>query len=89
MAHASRKTLATVERIFEGDLMADKELAVGALSSVYVDAVAKCEKGAWPYSFGEYYPEDKAHIQEYLRMSKTAEGFRSYLDRYIFAHAPV
>ena len=67
--------------------MEDKVLSVGALSAVYVDAVALCEKGAWPYFLGEEHPEDTAHIEEYLRLSKTEAGFRSYLDRHVFAEA--
>jgi glutaconate CoA-transferase, subunit A len=87
MAHASRSTLVTVERIYDGDLMAHKELSAGALANVYIDGVAVCERGAWPFHMGDDYPEDADNIRKYLQLARTEEGFRSYLDEHVLGRA--
>ncbi|MGE0798039.1 MAG: CoA transferase subunit A [Lautropia sp.] len=83
MAHAARTTLVTVERIHQGDLMAHRELGPGTLSAVYIDAIACCEKGAWPFGMGSDYQEDTAHIAEYLALANSDEGFERYLKGYV------
>ena len=50
MAHASRATLATVERIVDFDLLTDEKMASGTIAHVYVTAVAEAKNGAWPLS---------------------------------------
>ena len=40
MAHAAEKTLVTVERLYEGCLFDNEELAAGALSALYIEAIA-------------------------------------------------
>jgi glutaconate CoA-transferase, subunit A len=82
MAHAARRTVATVERLYDGDLMADPALAAGTLSNFYVEAVAVAPRGAWPLPFDEY-PADAAHLTEYARLARSDEGFAQYLDRYV------
>jgi glutaconate CoA-transferase subunit A len=82
-AHAATDTLVTVERIFDGDLMDDENLATGTLSNVYVTAVCHQPKGAWPLSFAQDYAEDSAHMREYMELARTADGFRAYLERYV------
>src|SRR5579875_3552017 len=46
MAHAARRSLVTVERMFDGNLLEDERLAAGTISAVYVEAVAVAERGA-------------------------------------------
>src|ERR1700733_6238054 len=48
MAHAAVKTVVTVEKIHDGNLLDDPMLAAGTLPGFYVDSVAVCERGAWP-----------------------------------------
>jgi len=83
MAHAARSTFVTVERIYDGDLMAHGELSAGALSAVYVDGIAVCERGAWPFHMGEAYGEDSAHISKYLQLARTEDGFQAYLGEHV------
>ncbi len=40
MAHAAQKTVVTVEKIHDGDLLRDPLLAAGTLPGFYVEAVA-------------------------------------------------
>ncbi len=46
MAHASGKTIVTVEKITDGDLLADATLSAGTLPGFYVDSVAVAPRGA-------------------------------------------
>ncbi len=48
MAHASRRTLVTVEEIAEDDLLADDRTAAGTIPALYVTAIAEAREGAWP-----------------------------------------
>jgi glutaconate CoA-transferase subunit A len=48
MAHASRQTLVTVERVLDEDFFDDERRVAGVLPGLYVDAIAVAEKGARP-----------------------------------------
>jgi glutaconate CoA-transferase subunit A len=48
MAHAGKRTVATVEKIVDGDLLDDPVLAAGTLAGFYVEAIAVAENGCWP-----------------------------------------
>ena len=82
LAHASRCTLVTVERMVDGNMLEDERLAPGVIAAVYVDAVAVAPRGAWPCALLEEYPADDAHIQAYAASARTAAGFAAYLERH-------
>ncbi|MGH6663988.1 MAG: CoA transferase subunit A [Pseudolabrys sp.] len=84
MAHAAAKTIATVEKIHDGNLLDDPVLAAGTLPGFYVESVAVAERGAWPLGLPDHYAADADHLAEYARMAATAEGFAEYLDRYVY-----
>ena len=84
MAHAADKTIATVEKIHDGNLLDDPTLAAGTLPGFYVDAVAVAERGAWPLGLPDHYVADADHLALYARMAATEEGFAEYLDRYVY-----
>jgi len=83
-AHASAVTLVTVEKLVDDDLMENDLTATGVLSNVYVTAVSHQPRGAWPLSFADEYPEDTAHLRQYVEAAQTDEGFQTYLDRYVY-----
>ena len=83
LSHASAKTVVTVEKIHDGDLLADPLLAAGTLPGFYVEAVAVVEKGAWPLPLPDHYPADGAHLADYVKRAATPEGFARYLDEYV------
>ena len=83
IAHAAATTLVTVEEIRDDILMDDEIMAAGTLSAVYVSAVARAERGAWPLGVAEVYAPDQEHLAEYARLARTAEGFATYLDRFV------
>ncbi|MGK7864743.1 CoA transferase subunit A [Falsiroseomonas sp. E2-1-a4] len=83
LAHASKRVLATVERLVKGDMLEDERLAPGLISGTYIEAVAVAERGAWPVALLDEYAFDAVHVAEYARLAKTEAGFAEYLDRYV------
>ena len=87
IAHASRRALVTVERVVPGSFLDDERLAPGTISGAYITEIAVAERGAWPIALLDEYPADAAHLAEYARAARTAEGFRAYLDRHVLPAA--
>ncbi len=83
MAHAAEKTVVTVEKIHDGNLLDDPVLAAGTLPGFYVEAVAIAERGCWPLPLPDHYGADAEHIALYAKMAATTEGFADYLDKYV------
>lgn len=83
MAHAARRTVATAEELFEGNLAADPLRAAGTIPALYVDAVAVAPRSAQPLGMAGLYDEDPAAIAAYVRAAETAAGFRDWLDRFL------
>jgi len=84
MAHAAAKTIATVEKIHDGNLLDDPVLAAGTLPGFYIESIAVTERGAWPLPLPDFYPADAGHLAEYAALAATAEGFTDYLERYVY-----
>lgn len=84
MAHAAAKTVVTVEKIVDNDLLADPLTAAGTLPGFYVESIAVAERGAWPLPLPDHYAADGEHLALYAKMAATAEGFAEYLDRYVY-----
>ena len=78
------KTVVTVEKLHDGNLLDDPTLAAGTLPGFYVEAIAVAERGAWPLPLPEHYAWDAEHLKEYARLAATDEGFAEYLDRYVY-----
>jgi glutaconate CoA-transferase subunit A len=83
MAHAAERTIVTVEKIVDDNLLHDPELAAGTLPGFYVEQIAVAERGAWPLPLPEYYAWDADHLKEYVRLAATDEGFVKYLDQHV------
>jgi glutaconate CoA-transferase subunit A len=81
MAHAAKTTIATVERIVDGNLMLDEARVPATIPAFYIGAVAEAPRGAWPMRLD--YPEDTAHLREYLALAASEDGFARYLDRHV------
>jgi glutaconate CoA-transferase subunit A len=84
MAHAAERTIATVEQIYDGNLLDHPVLAAGVLPGFYVESIAVAERGAWPLGLPDHYATDAEHLAEYARMAATTEGFAEYLDKYVY-----
>ena len=83
MAHAAARTIATVEKFYDGNLMEDPALSAGTVPGFYIDTLAVAARGAWPLPLLDHYPADGAHLAEYARLAATADGFARYLDSYV------
>ncbi len=84
MAHASAKTVVTVERIQDGNLLDDPVLSAGTLPGFYVERIAIAVRGAWPLPLPDQYAVDAEHLSLYAKLAATPEGFSEYLDRYVY-----
>jgi glutaconate CoA-transferase, subunit A len=84
LAHAAKRSVATVEQLHDGNLLADEVMAAATIPAFYIEAVAVSPRGAWPLKFGDLYAEDTAHLVDYLRAAATEAGFRRYLDEHVF-----
>ena len=84
MAHAAEKTVVTVEMLHDGTLLEDRTLAAGCIPGFYIESVAMAARGGWPLPLPEHYAWDGEHLAEYARLAATEEGFKSYLDKYVY-----
>ena len=84
MAHAAAKTVVTVEKIVDGDLLDDPALRAGTIPGFYVESIAVAPHGAWPLPLADHYAADDAHLAEYVRLAATEDGFATYLQRYVY-----
>ncbi len=84
LAHASKRVLATVERLVPGNMLEDERLAPGCINATYIDSIAIARRGVWPVALLDEYGFDAAHVREYARLARTAEGFAEYLARHVF-----
>ena len=83
MSHAAEQTLVTVEEIRETNIMSDELTACGALSAMYVTAIAEVPNGAWPLGLSTIYPPDFSHLELYSKMARKRESFKQYLNEYV------
>ncbi len=81
-ALAARRTIVTVEEVVppEGLIARPGEIF---LSALHIDLVVVTPRGAHPGACVNTYGIDRAHVEKYLVASKTAEGFRAYLGKYV------
>jgi glutaconate CoA-transferase subunit A len=83
LARAARRLLITAEEIVEEEVIR-RQPDRTAIPFFLVDAVCEMPYGAHPALMPYLYYFDEAHINEWLTMSKTEEGTKEYLDRYVF-----
>ena len=84
MAHAATLTIATVEKIHDGNLLEDPVLAAGTLPGFYVESISVAERGAWPLGLPDHYAADADHLAEYAKMAASEQGFSEYMDKYVY-----
>ncbi len=84
MAHAAEKTVVTVEKIHDGNLLDDPVLSAGTLPGFYVESIAVAERGCWPLPLPDCYAADAEHLALYAKMAASEQGFAEYLDKYVY-----
>ncbi|WBL78346.1 CoA synthetase [Bradyrhizobium xenonodulans] len=83
LAYAAKRTLVTVERIVDRNLLDTEDSAAGVLPSLYVDTIAVAARGAWPLALWDEYPADEAEVARYAAMARSEDGFRAYLSAFL------
>ena len=76
MAHAAERTVVTVEKMHDGDLLADPLYAAGTLPGFYVEAIAIAERGCWPLPLPDHYKADAEHLALYAKMASDGGRLR-------------
>ncbi|UOM33164.1 CoA transferase subunit A [Acuticoccus sp. I52.16.1] len=80
MAYAARRTIVTVERILDTDLMADEASAAGTLPALYVDGIGLAPGGAAPLALWGEYETDVAAVKAYAAAARSPEALAAYID---------
>jgi acyl CoA:acetate/3-ketoacid CoA transferase alpha subunit len=83
LARASRRLIISCEEVVPTDdirRQPDRTIIPWFL----VDAVVHAPYGSYPGEMCYYYERDKPHIEEYIKMTETAEGTKEYLDKWIY-----
>jgi len=83
IAQASRRAVATVEEISEGDLTREPHTGV-LVPGIHVSAVVHAPRGAHPTAFEGKYPVDAEHVREYLKAAESDAAFAAWLERYVY-----
>jgi len=83
MAHAAKKTFASVEEITDRNLFDDPMRAAGVLPAIYVTAVAQARHGAAPLRFWDAYATDDPAMARYVAAATTAAGFAQFLEEWL------
>ena len=85
LAHASARTLITVEKIIDDDFLSDNLRAGATLPAIYTTAISVAKRGAEPLAFGEDYPEDQEFLTKYSIAAKTQSGFEKFISSWLSA----
>jgi len=83
LARAARRLLITAEEIVDEEVIR-RQPDRTTIPFFLVDAVCEAPYGAHPGLMPYHYYFDEAHIREWLTLSKTEEGAKEYLDKYVF-----
>ncbi len=87
LAHASAKTLVTVEELHPGNLLDDPLMAPGTLPHLYVHRVAVVPGGTWPLPMQGRAPGDESALTRYAGASRSAAAFASLVKEWLDARA--
>jgi glutaconate CoA-transferase, subunit A len=83
MAHAAHRTLVTVERVVDFNLIDDPMHAPGTIPAIYVDGIAEAPRGAWPLRFADQYPLDEPALAQYVTAAHSDAGFVQWLRKWL------
>lgn len=80
LAHAAQASLITVEEVWDGDFRLDAARAPNLISPIYIRAIARAPKGAWPSAAPGRYDLDAAAMRDYAAAARDQAGFDEWLD---------
>ena len=84
LARAAKRLVLTTERVVDGEEIR-REPDRTVIPFYLVDAVCEVPRGSHPGNMPGLYYSDEEHMAEWLTLSRTDEGIREYLDRYVFS----
>ena len=82
VAQASDRVIVTAEEIVDQVTAADPDGQF--ISFLNVTAVVHAPHGAHPAGVPGKYEMDRDHINEYIEAAQSTEGFRAYLEKYVY-----
>jgi glutaconate CoA-transferase subunit A len=83
MAHASHRTLVTVEQTTDENLLDDDSRAGAVLPAIYVTKIAVAKRGAWPLGLGDHYADDESTLANYATLARTEDGFAQFIEQWL------
>lgn len=83
LSRAARRVIITTEEIIDTEKIRRKPYQT-AIPFFVVDAVCEVPYGAHPTEMPYLYFFDEEHIGEWLELSRTPEGCKSYFDKYVY-----
>ncbi len=84
LARAAKKLIITAEEIVDEEVIRSQPYRT-VIPYFLVDAVVEQPYGAHPTNMPNMYYSDEEHLGEYLKMTKTEEGTKEYLDKYVYS----
>jgi acyl CoA:acetate/3-ketoacid CoA transferase alpha subunit len=84
LSRASRRLILTTEEIIPHRDVRSKPWKT-TIPFYYVDAVVEARYGAHPCQMPLRYFFDEEHVSEWLRLSKSDDGVREYLEKYVYS----
>jgi 3-oxoacid CoA-transferase subunit A/glutaconate CoA-transferase subunit A len=82
LSRAARKLVVTTEKIIENSEIR-REPWRTTIPFYYVDAVCEIPYGSHPGNMPYEYYFDEEHIGMYMKVAKTSEGAKEYIDKYV------
>jgi len=79
MAHASRKTFVSVERIADELLLDNPATAAGTIPAMYIDEVRVIEQGAHPVGLFTEYESCQQELKNYVKRARDPSLFQEWL----------
>jgi 3-oxoacid CoA-transferase subunit A/glutaconate CoA-transferase subunit A len=83
LARAARRLIITTEEIIREEKIRNKPWRT-VIPFYLVDAVVEEPYGSHPCNMPYLYYSDEEHMAEWLKLSKTDEGVRSYFEKYVY-----
>jgi len=83
LARAARRLIITTEEIVDGEKIRNEPWKT-MIPFYLVDAVVKVPYGSHPGNMPYLYYSDEEHMAEWLKLSKTDEGVKQYLEKYVY-----
>lgn len=83
LARSAKRLIITAEEIVDEEVIREKPYLT-TIPFYFVDAVVEVKYGAHPCNMPYRYYFDEEHIKMWLEISKTDDGVKEYLDKYVY-----